>query len=63
MQNSKVKELMSSLEKAQVDEAVEALMEARQPAVRITTSKRMDLSGKIDIRGRGSLENSEWHLD
>ena len=29
MQNSKVKELMSSLEKVEVNEAVEALMEAR----------------------------------
>ena len=49
MQNSKVKELMSSLEKAEVNEAIEALMEARQPAVRITTSKRMDLDGGWNV--------------
>ena len=45
MQNSKVKELMSSLEKVEVNEASEALSEAWQPAVRITTSKRVDVDG------------------
>jgi hypothetical protein len=49
MQNSKVKQLMSSFEKAEVNSKLvsnqdsEALLEAKQPAVRITTSKREDL--------------------
>ena len=44
MQNSKVQELMSSFERAEADDAARALLEAKQPAVRITTSKRDGLN-------------------